>query len=131
MEKTIFGHWKRIKRPEMLKFGLLMLIYGNFSKKNFWVITVDFGVKMAIFFTKICQKIISASMTYLCLTAYTSKSIRLALLKVISKTAYTPVDMIWHLDCVSGSKTWYLFKKNKKSTLSEKLPKIDKLYQPI
>jgi hypothetical protein len=46
------------------------------------------------FFTKICPKIFSASMTYLCLTAYTLKSIPLALLKVILKTAYTPVDMI-------------------------------------
>ena len=46
------------------------------------------------FFTKICPKIFSASLTYLCLTAYTLKSIPLALLKVILKTAYTPVDMI-------------------------------------
>ena len=56
MEKTIFGHWKRIKRPEMLKFGIQMLIYGNFSKKKFWVITVNFGVKMVIFLPKFARK---------------------------------------------------------------------------
>ena len=58
------------------------------------------------------------------------KNYTTCVIKVILKTAYTPVDMIWHIDCVSGSKTLYLFKKNKKSTQSEKLPKIDKLYQP-
>ena len=101
------------------------------SQKKFLGHHGQFWGQNGHFFGKICPKIFSASMTYLCLTAYTSKSIRLALLKVISKTAYTPVDMIWHLDCVSGSKTWYLFKKNEKSTLSEKLPKTDKLYQPL
>ena len=100
------------------------------SQKKFLGHHGRFWGQNGYFFTKICPKIFSASLTYLCLTAYILKSIPLALLKVILKTAYTPVDMIWHLDCVSGSKTWYLFKKNEKSTLSEKLPKIDKLYQP-
>ena len=40
----------------MLKFGILMFIYDNCSKKFFWVITVNFGVKMAIFLPKFARK---------------------------------------------------------------------------
>ena len=47
----------------------------------------------------------------------------------VLKTALTPGDMIWHLNFVSRPITWYLLKKNKKSTLSEKWPPIVKLYQ--
>ena len=65
-----------------------MLVYSNF-----WVITADFGVMMAIFLPKFARKIFILLDVPMFDSLYLKKHTT-CLIKSDFKTAYTPVDMI-------------------------------------